>query len=199
MSAQPRRRLDADTRRSLLLDAAREVFAEVGYASSGLAEVAARAEVSKTLLYHYFPDGRPELYRAVLDDLVTGLVGRLRTALRSPVAPERRITLLVERLFDYFDEQPDAFRLLFLEPWGSGDPGIVGQALAIRVRLGAELASLLSAAGAGTEETLAASAASIGALLHLCEAWLSGQIDRDRAVAAADRYLHGGLGATGLL
>jgi len=199
MTAPQRRRLDAQTRRALLLISAREVFAEVGYASSGLAEVASRAEVSKTLLYHYFPDGRPELYRAVLDELVNDLVAGLRTARRAPVADERRLTRLVESLFDYFDAQPDAFRLLFLEPWGSGDPGIVGQALAIRVRLGAELTSLLSAAGIGTEETMAAAAASTGAMLHLCELWLSGQIDRTTAVRVAERFLRGGLGASGLL
>ncbi len=199
MSAQPRRRLDAATRRAMLLASARSVFAEVGYASCGLAEVAQRAEVSKTLLYHYFPDGRPELYREVLDDLTDQLVAALRGALHAPVAPQQRVRLLVEHLLEHFDAQPDAFRLLFLEPWGTGEPAIVGQAMAIRVRLGAELASLLSSAGARTATTQAAAASTIGALLHLCELWLAEQIGREDALEVGTSFVLGGLEASGML
>jgi AcrR family transcriptional regulator len=196
---QPRVRMDAETRRSLLLEAAAVSFAEHGFAQSGLAEIAQRAGVSKTLLYHYFPDGRPQLYREVMNTLVADLVGRLRTALRAPVSIERRLQGLVEGFLGFFGDEPAAFRLLILEPWGSGDAGIVGQAMAIRVRIAAELNGLLSGSGQPVARTQAASAATVGCLLQVTELWMAGQVDRDEAVATVNEFVRGGLTAMGLL
>src|SRR6266542_1627633 len=70
-AAKPRRvRKSPDTRRTELVSAAVTVFAETGYVDTGFADVAAKAKVSKALLYHYFPHGRPELLVAS-----TGLLG----------------------------------------------------------------------------------------------------------------------------
>ena len=112
--------------------AAEETFAARGYTQAGLAEVATLAGVSKTLLYHYFPDGRPELYREVMERLVGEVVETVQAAVRAPTTTERRLAALVTALIGYFDERPDAYRLLILEPWGSGDPGVVAQAIAVR-------------------------------------------------------------------
>jgi len=196
---QPRVRMDAETRRGLLLDAAAASFAQHGFAQSGLAEIAQRAGVSKTLLYHYFPDGRPELYREVMNALVTDLVGRLRHALRAPVSTERRLQALVDGFLGFFADEPAAFRLLILEPWGSGDAGIVGQAMAIRVRIGAELNALLSSSGQPMARTQAASAATVGCLLQVTELWMSGQVEREDAVTVISEYVRGGLTELGLL
>jgi AcrR family transcriptional regulator len=48
-----------------LLDAARELFAQDGYAATSLDAVVARAGVTKGALYHHY-DGKRELFRAVL-------------------------------------------------------------------------------------------------------------------------------------
>jgi len=196
---QPRVRMDAEARRGLLLDAAQASFAEHGYAQSGLAEIAQRAAVSKTLLYHYFPEGRPQLYREVMSVLVADLVGRLRSALRAPVSPERRLRAVVEGFFAFFGDEPAAFRMLILEPWGSGDAGIVGQAMAIRARIGSELAALISGTGRPLEETQGAATATVGCLIHVTELWMSGQIEREAAVTVVHAYARGGLAELGLL
>lgn len=49
-----------------LLDAARELFAQDGYAATSLDAVVARAGVTKGALYHHFA-GKRELFRAVFD------------------------------------------------------------------------------------------------------------------------------------
>ena len=126
------RRLAPEERKALLVAAAEETFAARGYTQAGLAEVATLAGVSKTLLYHYFPDGRPELYREVMERLVGEVVETVQAAVRAPTTTERRLAALVTTLIGYFDERPDAYRLLILEPWGSGDPGVVAQAIAVR-------------------------------------------------------------------
>lgn len=193
------RRLAPEQRRALLIEAAQETFAARGYTQAGLAEVATLAGVSKTLLYHYFPDGRPELYREVMELLVTKAVEAVRGAARIPAAPERRLADLVTALFDYFERHPDAYRLIILEPWGSGDPSVVAQAMAVRARLAGELNGLLAPAGQPLPVTLAGGAAAMGALLHLCELWLGDQITRDQAIEISQRFLTAGLGELDLL
>lgn len=199
MAEAPARRLPPEERKALLIGAAEETFAARGYTQAGLAEVAELAGVSKTLLYHYFPDGRPELYREVMDRLVGQVVDAARAATRAPTAPERRVDALVEALVAWFTDHPDAYRLLVLEPWGSGDPGVIGQAMAVRARLAGELNALLAPAGQPFPVTQAGGAAAMGALLHLCELAMSGQISPEQAVDAGQRFLAGGLGALDLL
>jgi AcrR family transcriptional regulator len=193
------RRLASGERRALLVAAAEETFASRGYTQAGLAEVANLAGVSKTLLYHYFPDGRPELYREVVERLVGELLEEVRAAVRAPMSSERRVELLMRALLSYFEANPAAYRLLILEPWGSGDPGIVGQAAAVRARLAGEINALLTPAGQPLPVTMAGGAAALGALLHLCQLWIGDQITTDEAAEVSRRFVHGGLAALDLV
>lgn len=61
------RRLPPAQRRQKLIEAGVEVASEGGFEALTLEDVAARAGVTRNLIYHYFPDGRRELYLAVLD------------------------------------------------------------------------------------------------------------------------------------
>jgi AcrR family transcriptional regulator len=193
------RRLAPEERKALLVAAAEETFATRGYTQAGLAEVATLAGVSKTLLYHYFPDGRPELYREVMERLVGEVVEAVQAAVRAPTTTERRLAALVTTVVGYFDERPDAYRLLILEPWGSGDPGVVAQAIAARARLAGELNGLLAAAGQPLPITMAGSAAALGALFHVCELRMAGQLSRQEAAASALAFLSAGLEALELV
>ena len=187
------RRLAPEERRALLVAAAEQTFASRGYTQAGLAEVATIAGVSKTLLYHYFPDGRPELYREVMDRLVGDVVEAVQVAVRAPMSTERRLAALVEALLSYFGQHRDAYRLLILEPWGSGEPAVVGQAMAVRARLAGELSGMLAAAGQPLPVTMAGAAAALGALLHVCELCLAGQITDEQAIEVAQRFVLTGL------
>jgi AcrR family transcriptional regulator len=193
------RRLAPEERKALLVAAAEETFAARGYTQAGLAEVATLAGVSKTLLYHYFPDGRPELYREVMERLVGDVVEAVQAAVRAPTTTERRLAALVTTVLGYFDERPDAYRLLILEPWGSGDPGVVAQAIAARARLAGELNGLLAAAGQPLPVTMAGSAAALGALFHICELRMAGQLSREEAARSALAFLGAGLEALELV
>ncbi|HKP42187.1 TetR/AcrR family transcriptional regulator [Mycobacterium sp.] len=64
------------TRRELL-DAALEVFAESGYGSAGVENIAARAGASKVTLYSYFPQGRDELFRELYEEINTELIDKV--------------------------------------------------------------------------------------------------------------------------
>ena len=195
----PVRRLAPEERKALLIGAAEETFATRGYTQAGLAEVAELAGVSKTLLYHYFPDGRPELYREVMERLVGEVLDVVQAAVRAPRSTDKRLAELVVALLTYFETHRDAYRLLILEPWGSGDPGIVGQAMAVKARLAGELNPLLAPAGQPLPVTMAGAAAALGALLQICELSMAGQITSEQAVDLARDFVAAGLGALDLV
>ena len=65
--------------RTVILAAAREVFAELGYDAAGVRDVIGRTELAAGTFYNYFP-GKEALFRAVLDDTARALRWRLRAA-----------------------------------------------------------------------------------------------------------------------
>jgi len=64
------------SRRAAILQVAREVFSEVGYAATSMAQIAARLGGSKATLYKYFPS-KEELFAAALEDLIATHSGDL--------------------------------------------------------------------------------------------------------------------------
>jgi AcrR family transcriptional regulator len=78
--AQPAGRLAPDERRRQLLDEAARILTEQGIAELGISEVAARADVSRPLVYRLFPT-RHALVRDLLQDFANLVQERFRQAL----------------------------------------------------------------------------------------------------------------------
>ncbi|MEL6769460.1 MAG: TetR/AcrR family transcriptional regulator [Bacteroidota bacterium] len=114
LSRRERERL---ARRAAMLDAATALFAEKGYASATLDEVAERAEFGKGTLYNYFPGGKEELLFAVFDDLYDGLTALLSEHLADTNGqPVREVyRSLIARLMQHFTLNQAAFFLLIKE------------------------------------------------------------------------------------
>lgn len=193
--AVQRTRMAPEQRKAHLRSVARTVFAERGYAASGLAEIADRAKVSKTLLYHYYAEGRPELYTAVMDDLVEELVAGTRAALSAPFDAGRRIGAFVDAFLAYFEGREDAFRLLFREPWGSGDPQVVRRGVEILVTVSQDLAGPLASFGAPADALMTVTAGATGFLLSVTDTMLADQVTRQRATTIVTRFILAGMAA----
>lgn len=171
-----RARKDPDTRRAEIVTAARTVFTRHGYAGSGFAEVATAAHVSKGLVYHYFPDGRSQLFVSVLEDVLAQFRDQLRQATKLPFGPKVRMQHLLGVIFGFFDENPDAFRLLFKDPWGTHDPDVENAATTVRVELASELAGLLADPRVSPDELVAASTGILGFALSNVDRCLADQV-----------------------
>src|SRR4051812_29019095 len=66
-TARAPRRMSSDDRRAQLAAIAQELIARDGHAGLSLDEVAERADVTRNLLYHYFPRGRLDLFLAAVE------------------------------------------------------------------------------------------------------------------------------------
>jgi AcrR family transcriptional regulator len=76
--AGKRERTKAQNRRAIL-DAATEVFTEMGYGAASIRDVIRRTGLASGTFYNYFPD-KQSVFRAVLDEHTTELRRRLRDA-----------------------------------------------------------------------------------------------------------------------
>lgn len=184
MTAQAKRtRRSPDLRRAEIVEAARNVFLERGYTDVGLTEVAAAGDVSRGLVYRYFPAGRPDLFLAVADGILGELQERLRYAASSPFSAAKRMEHLLAAMFAFFQDQPSSFRFLFRDVWAARDESIEAATLAARGPIAAEIASLVADSGAdgSADEITATSVGILGFALANVELVLNQGADAETA------------------
>ncbi|WP_306204831.1 TetR/AcrR family transcriptional regulator [Actinoplanes sp. RD1] len=102
--------MSAAQRREQLIIVARQLFAERGFEAASVEEIAARAEVSKPVIYEHF-GGKEGLYAVVVDREVRALLDRIAAALTAG-HPRELLEQAALALLDYIEEQPDGFRVL---------------------------------------------------------------------------------------
>jgi AcrR family transcriptional regulator len=73
-------------RREQLLDVGRHLFAERGLEGTSIEEIAARADVSKPVVYEHF-GGKEGLYAVVVDREVERFLAKAKTSWRSSRSP----------------------------------------------------------------------------------------------------------------
>lgn len=138
---QPRKRMPASDRRVLILEAAREAFAEGGYHQTSLDAVAERAGVSKALIYEHFASKR-ELHAAMLEQHVTELVERLNVALAGAEPGEDRMRAGTEAFFTFLEERRGAAAIMLRN---TGDPDVAEWLARLRDQVGAAIVTLMTA------------------------------------------------------
>jgi len=111
-------------RREQLIVIARGLFAQKGYEATSVEEIAARAEVSKPVVYEHF-GGKEGLYAVVVDREVRKLLDTVTASLTAGRAHE-----LVEQaalaLLDYIENSSDGFRILVRDsPVGSSSGSFI--------------------------------------------------------------------------
>jgi len=148
-SPRPRRRirLDNDQRRAQLLELAKRAFSDRAYDDVSIDDLARIANISKGLLYHYFPTKR-DLYVAGLREIADELVEAV-TRVPEDLAPIDRVRTSVDAYLDHITRHSRAFVALMRGGIGS-DPEVAAVVESVRTRLfdkvlsGSPFASLLS-------------------------------------------------------
>ena len=113
-----RSRMTGSERREQLIEIARTVFAERGFDGASVEEIAARAEVSKPVVYEHF-GGKEGVYAVVVDREVRQLLEMMREALTEGSA-RMLLEQAAKALLDYIERSSDGFRILVRDsPLGS--------------------------------------------------------------------------------
>ncbi|MGD7001793.1 TetR family transcriptional regulator [Corynebacterium halotolerans] len=105
-----RQRMTGKERREQLISIGRSVFAERGFEGASVEEIAARAAVSKPVVYEHF-GGKEGLYAVVIDREMQRLEHLITEALekgRSKVRIERAVMALLT----YVEQETDGFQIL---------------------------------------------------------------------------------------
>jgi AcrR family transcriptional regulator len=101
-----RRRLEPQQRREQLLDAGAALFAEMPYEDVQMEEIAARAGVSRSLLYHHFSSKR-NLYVAIFKRASGRFLARVSSDPQLPLA-EQLATALEAHIQSFVDHPFEA-------------------------------------------------------------------------------------------
>lgn len=120
---QQRQLAMSDTRRALVLDAARSVFAEKGLEGAGIREIARRAGYTPGALYSYF-DSKEAIYAALLSESLDRLQAEVAGA-KAPKGQAHR--LLAERAnawFGFYSRNPRDLDLGFYLVQGLAPRGL---------------------------------------------------------------------------
>ena len=102
------------TTRDQILDAAERLFARQGFDPTTIKAIGGEAGLNPALLYYYFRS-KEELYRAVLQRVVGGLVERGRAGLDGARSPEQAIRALVGAQVEFLLTRPNAPKLFVRE------------------------------------------------------------------------------------
>ena len=112
--------------RAAILDAAREVFADIGYGAASVRDIVRRTDLASGTFYNYFPD-KESVFRALVDEIAGGARARVRAARArrrrrsrrsSPTAsaPTSPSSPRTRRRFELMRRNAGTIRTLFDEP-----------------------------------------------------------------------------------
>lgn len=114
VGAIARTRLPRAERMRQTLGVAHAMFAERGYATVTMDEVAAAVGVTKPLLYNYFGN-KERLYQACMEPAGEALVSAVMRALKDTSTPQQALRGGLHAFFEFVDEDRSAWRVLFDE------------------------------------------------------------------------------------
>lgn len=95
--------------RQQILDAAFELFANVGYSKTSISAVAKKAGVSKGLIYHYF-DSKEAILEGIFDQLVQ--IGEEILNFPEGFTPTDKIRQILEQTFGFIENQTGLGKLM---------------------------------------------------------------------------------------
>jgi TetR/AcrR family transcriptional regulator len=113
-----------------ILAAARDVFAEEGFAGARVDVIARKAGVNKAALYYHIGD-KKDLYAEVIHDVIGQAARRLDQGMDEADTPEDKMRTYIRTLARTFDENPQMPRIMMRELASGGQnlPGVFFQDL----------------------------------------------------------------------
>lgn len=80
-----------------------EVFRSHGFDGASLAQLSKASGLGKSSLYHYFPGGKEDMARAVLEEVERWMAANVLAPLAAPGTPARRLARMARSLDELYD------------------------------------------------------------------------------------------------
>jgi AcrR family transcriptional regulator len=97
--------------RAAILEAGREVFAELGFGAASVRDIVRRTELATGTFYNYFPD-KEAVFRALIEDFGEEARRRVRSARRAATDARGFVEDSYRSYFEYIVEDPATFEVL---------------------------------------------------------------------------------------
>jgi AcrR family transcriptional regulator len=106
-----RREATKQANRAAILDAAREVFAELGYGAATVRDIVRRTDLATGTFYNYFPD-KEAVFRELLNESARELRVRVRAARHRATTPEDFVRNGFFAYYEFLANDPTTFAIL---------------------------------------------------------------------------------------
>jgi AcrR family transcriptional regulator len=110
-SSRGKRERTKAANRAAILDAATEVFAELGFGATTVRDIVRRTDLATGTFYNYFPDKEAVLH-ALLDEAATEARARVREARRSATTLDEFVRRGFQAYFEFLAEDRPTFNLV---------------------------------------------------------------------------------------
>lgn len=123
---QQRQLAMSDTRRALVLDAARSVFADKGVEGASIREIARRAGYTPGAIYSYF-ESKEAIYAALLAESLERLNAEVAAARSFKLQPQLTLAAKAQAWFGFYARNPRDLDLGFYLVKGLAPRGLTGE------------------------------------------------------------------------
>jgi len=113
-----KRRLSSSDRKAKIIDAAVGLFAEKGYETTSIDEIAAKAGITKPVVYDHF-ESKEQLFIAILELIRDDLLKRGAAVVAGAPSHEERLKGSIGAFLDFVQEQPERARVLIIGSKGA--------------------------------------------------------------------------------
>jgi AcrR family transcriptional regulator len=97
-------------RRTEILNAARQIFAEQGFRKATIDMIAERARIAKGTIYLYFPN-KEQLFFQALEERLNNMLKGIHDIMQEKGEPLQKIKNLISFVFKFLDKDKDFFRI----------------------------------------------------------------------------------------
>ena len=165
------RRMTASERRSQLLDVAKTVFAEMGYDATTVEEIAARASVSKPVVYGHF-GGKEGIYAVIVDRESARLLEMITSRLGPDIGAQEQVYTSALAFLDYIEADPAGFRVLTRDsPAGMSGGGMASLLGDVAAKAEEVLRGFFMRTGVPSESAPLYAHALVGMVVHVGGWW----------------------------
>jgi AcrR family transcriptional regulator len=175
--------MTASERRRQLVEVAKQVFAELGYDGASIEEIAARAGVSKPVVYEHF-GGKQGLYAVVVDRETTALLTMITDRIGPGLGAREQVLGSATAFLDYIEAEPEGFRVLTRDSPPTFGGGMASLLADVATKCEQVLVGFFSRTGIPVEAAPLYARALVGMVVHVGAWWAEVREPPKEVVAA---------------